>query len=130
MNRKRHATLIVFLVVAIASTALPAAAETLSWNAVTTYTDGTSIGNATVTYQAYWSTSSALTNLKALGTSSTSTSRTFNVDTEAMARGSVIYFTSKATVGGVDSALASALSWNVPPAATKVPVAPGNLRMN
>lgn len=130
MKRKKHFALIVFLVIAIASVALPAAAETLSWNAVTTYTDGTSIGSATVTYQAYWSTSSALTNLNSLGSSSTSTSRTFNVDTETMPRGSAIYFTCRSTVGGVVSALAAPMSWNVPTAATKAPSSPINLRLN
>ena len=115
----------VFLL-AILATAIAAQAETLAWNAVTTYTDGSSIGTATVTYQAYWTTNSNLTGLTALGTSGTALTRTFNVDTELMPRGSIIYLTSKATVNGTDSALATPLSWNVP---TKAPAPPGNLRM-
>lgn len=109
------------------SFAAPAAAETLSWTAVTQYTDGTPIGSATVTYQAYWTLNSTLTGLTALGSAGSSTSRTFNVDTAGMPRGSIIYFTCKATVAGVDSSLASALSWNVP---TKSPSAPSNLQLN
>ena len=109
------------------SFAASASAETLSWNAVTQYTDGTSIGSATVTYQAYWTPNSNMTGLNTLGSAGSSTSRTFNVDTSGMPRGSIIYFTCKATVSGVDSSLASALSWNVP---TKSPSAPGNLQMN
>lgn len=109
------------------SFAVSAGAETLSWTAVTQYTDGTSIGTATVTYQAYWTPNSNMTGLNTLGTSGTTTSRVFNVDTVGMPRGSIIYFTCRATVSGTDSALATALSWNVP---TKSPSAPSNLQMN
>lgn len=125
MTEKRIASFLVAL--AFVATAVAAQAETLSWNAVTTYTDGTSVGTATVTYQAYWTTSSSLTSLTPIGAATTSTSRAFAVETEGMPRGSIIYFTCKATVGGVDSGLASALSWNVP---SKAPSAPGNLRIN
>ena len=126
MKRKAKSMVFVFLL-AILATAIAAQAETLAWNAVTTYTDGTSVGTATVNYQAYWTTNSNMTGLTAIGMSGTGTSRTFNVDTEVMPRGSNIYFTAKATVNGTDSALATALSWNVP---TKAPSAPTNVRMN
>lgn len=125
MQQKVVIVLIAFIL-AVAATATSARAETLAWNAVTTYTDGTSIGSATVTYTAYWSASSNLTNLHTVGSAGSSTSRNFNVDSAGMPRGSVVYFTVKATVNGTDSALASALSWNVP---AKAPSAPGNLRM-
>lgn len=105
---------------------LPAQAETLSWNAVTTYTDGSSIGSASVTYTPVWSTSSSLASPTALGTSTTATSRAFNINTEAMPRGSTIYFGVRATVGGVASAYSSPLSWLVP---TVAPSSPGNLRV-
>jgi hypothetical protein len=118
----------VFLL-AILATAIAAQAETLSWNAVTTYTDGTSIGSTTVTYQAYWSTSSGTSGLTALGSSTTSTSVAFNIDTAGMPRGQTIYFRSRATVAGVNSAYSSALSWAVPAAAAKTPTAPGNLHI-
>ena len=129
MPRKVIIMLFAFLL-AVVATAVTAQAETLSWSAVTTYTDGTSIGNATVTYQAYWSTNSNLTNLDTLGSSTTSTSKNFSFDSEGMPRGSVVYFTTKATVGGVDSALSSSLSWNVPPGTTPAPSPPMNLRVN
>ena len=126
MRRKAISMMFVFLL-AILATAIAAQAETLAWNAVTTYTDGTSVGTATVNYQAYWTTNSNLTGLTALGTSGTALTRTFNVDTELMPRGSIIYFTVKATVNGTDSALATPLSWTVP---TKAPSAPTNVRLN
>jgi 3D (Asp-Asp-Asp) domain-containing protein len=125
VKRKAKCMVFVFLL-AILATAIAAQAETLAWNAVTTYTDGTSVGTAAVNYQAYWTTNSNMTGLTALGTSGTATSRTFNVDTEVMPRGSIIYFTAKATVNGTDSALATPLSWTVP---TKAPSAPASLRL-
>ena len=130
MKRNTIITMGLVFLMFIAATAVTAQAETLSWNAVTTYTDGTSIGSATVTYRAYWSTNSNLTNLDTLGSSTTSTSKNFSVDSEGMPRGSTVYFTTKATVGGVDSALSSSLSWNVPAGTTPAPSAPTNLRMN
>jgi hypothetical protein len=60
-----------------------------------TYTDGTWIGSATVTYQACWTTNSK--------------SGSFNVDTEGMPRGTVIHFTSGATVNGTNATLATPL---------------------
>jgi len=129
MPRKAIIMLFAFLLTAGAN-AVTAEAETLSWNAVTTYTDGSSIGSATVTYQAYWSTNSNLANLQTLRSSTTSTSRSFIVDTEGMPRGSTVYFTTKATVGGVDSALSSSLAWNVPAGTPHVPSAASNLRIH
>ena len=129
MQRKAITMVFVFLL-AIGATAAIAQAETLSWNAVTTYTDGSSIGSATVTYQAYWSTNSGTSGLNPLGSSGTSRSRTFNVDTEGMPRGQTIYFRSRATVAGTNSAYSSAFQWTVPAAAPKVPSAPNNLQMN
>jgi len=129
MPRKVIIMLFAFLL-AVAATAVTAHAETLSWNAVTTYTNGSPINGATVTYRAYWSTSSNLTNLDTVGSSTTSTSKTFSVDNEEMPRDSVIYFTVKATVNGTDSALASPLSWNVQTGTTHLPSVATNLRMN
>jgi len=128
--QKKAITMVFVFLLAIGATAMTAQAETLSWNAVTTYTDGSSIGGATVTYQAYWSTSSGTSGLNPLGSSGTSTSRTFNVDTEGMPRGQTIYFRSRATVAGTNSAYSSAFQWTVPAATTKVPSAPSNLQMN
>jgi hypothetical protein len=128
--QKKAITMVFVFLLAIGATAAIAQAETLSWNAVTTYTDGSSIGSATVTYQAYWSTSSGTSGLNPLGSSGTSRSRTFNVDTESMPRGQTIYFRSRATVAGTNSAYSSAMQWAVPAATPKVPSAPSNLQMN
>jgi hypothetical protein len=124
--RRKAASLIFVFLLAILATAIAAQAETLSWGAVTTYTDGTSIGSTTVTYQAYWSTSSGTNGLTALGSSTTSTSVAFNIDTAGMPRGQTIYFRCRATVAGVNSAYSASLSWAVPAAAAKTPTAPGN----
>lgn len=128
--RRKAITMVFVVLLAIGATAIVAQAETLSWNAPTTYTDGSSIGSATVSYQAYWTTSSNLTGLNSLGTSGTSTSRAFNVDSSAMPRGSTIYFTVRATVASVNSPLSPAMSWSVPAATPKTPSAPNNLQMN
>lgn len=114
------------LVTVIVICAAAAGAETLSWNAVTTYTDGSAIAPASVTYTAVWSTSSSLTSPTTLASATSSVSTTFNITTAGMPRGSTIYFGVKATVGGVDSAYSSALSWLVP---TLSPSSPGNLRV-
>jgi len=105
-----------------------ASAETLSWDAVTKYTDGSNIAPGSVTYRAYWTTDATLaTGLNAIGSSSSSTSVAFDVTASGMPRGSIIYLTCKATVAGVDSSLASPLSWNVP---IRTPASPANLRLN
>lgn len=114
------------LVTVIVLFAAAAGAETLSWNAVTTYTDGSAIAPASVSYTAVWSTSSSLTSPTTLASGTSSTSTTFNITTAAMPRGSTIYFGVKATVGGVDSAYSTPLSWLVP---TLSPSSPSNLRV-
>jgi hypothetical protein len=114
------------LVVAIVICASFAQAETLSWNAVTTYTDGSSIGSAAVTYTAVWSTSASLTSPTTLASGTSSTSAAFSISSAGMPRGSTIYFGVKSTVGGVDSAYSTALSWAVP---SLSPSSPGNLRV-
>jgi len=106
--------------------ATSAQAETLSWNAVTTYTDGSAIGSTPVTYTAVWSTSSSLTSPTTLVTGTSSLSSTFNITTAAMPRGTTIYFGVRSTVGGVNSAYSTALSWLVP---TLSPSSPSNLRV-
>lgn len=116
---------ILLAIVLLLSTAAISRAETLSWNAVTTYADGTSIGSATVTYEAIWSTSQSLSSPQPLTESGLTAP--FNIDTEGMPRGTAIYFSCRATVSGVSSSWATPLSWQVP---TKAPSAPTNLRMN
>jgi hypothetical protein len=124
MKAKRFTLLFALAMAIVAAGPLAAQAETLSWTAPTTYTDGSLIGTATKTYMAVWSTSSSLTSPTTLVASTSTTSTTFNVTTAAMPRGTTIYFGVRATVGGVNSAYSTALSWLVP---TLSPSAPGGL---
>jgi hypothetical protein len=124
MKAKRITMLFALAMAIVVAGPLAARAETLSWTAPTTYTDGSAIGSATITYLAVWSTSSSLTSPTTLASSISGTSTTFNVSTAGMARGTTIYFGVRATVGGVNSAYSSALSWLVP---TLSPSAPGGL---
>ena len=126
--RTRNVSAVGAVLVAVSLFAASAAAESLSWDSVTKYTDGTSIAPAAVSYRAYWTTDATLsTGLNAIGSSTTSTSVAFDGAASGMPRGSIIYFTCKSTVGGVDSVLASALSWNVP---VRAPSSPANLRLH
>jgi hypothetical protein len=73
----------------LAALALPAFAETrtISWNPVTTYTDGTSIETGKiVNYTLYWATDSGLGSLHTLSTSLAATSTTFDPDVQGMTR--------------------------------------------
>ena len=124
MGRKVFMLSFVFAL-AIAAFPLLSHAETLSWNAVTTYSDGSAI-TSPVSYSAVWSTSSSLASPTTLASSISSTSTTFNITTAAMPRGSTIYFGVRATVGGVNSAYSTSLSWLV---GTLAPSIPGNLRL-
>lgn len=124
MKGKKTTLLFALVMAIVAVVPLAAQAETLSWTAPTTYTDGSSIGTATITYTAVWSTSSSLTSPTTLASSISATSTTFNITTTGMTRGSTVYFGVRATVGGVNSAYSSALSWLVP---TVSPSPPGGL---
>ena len=102
----------------LAALALPAFAETrtISWNSVTTYTDGTPIeAGKTVRYSAYWTTNPGLGSLTSIATSITATSTTFDPGVQGMTRGGTVYFTAKAVLNtGEESALSPAHSWVVP----------------
>jgi hypothetical protein len=104
----------------LAALATPAYAETqtISWDPVTTYTDGTSIeAGKTITYSAYWTTDPGLGSLHAIGTSLTTISTTFDPDAQGMTGGGTVYFTAKAVADtGEESALSPAYAWVVPPA--------------
>jgi hypothetical protein len=123
---KRSVLIGLLLLVVLIAMPTNVRSETLSWNAVTTYTDGSSIGTATVVYQGFWATDLSMTTKHNLGTADAGTSEVFSIDTEGMARGTTVYFSVYATVGGVNSANATPLSWLVP---NKVPSAPSNLRV-
>jgi len=104
----------------LAALALPAFAETrtISWDPVTTYTDGTPIeAGKTVNYSAYWTTDIGLSlaSLRTIGSSLATTSTTFDPTVQGMTRGGTVYFTAKAVLNtGEESTLSPAYSWVVP----------------
>jgi len=108
-----------------AALAAPAFAETrtVSWDPVTTYTDGTPIeAGKTVTYSAYWTTDPALGSLRTIGTSLAATSTTFDPDVQGMPRGGTVYFTAKAVLNtDEESVLSPAFPWVVPTVTTTPP---------
>ena len=114
----------------LAALATPAFAETrtISWNPVTTYTDGTPIeGGKTVSYTAYWTTDPGLASLRMIGTVVATSSMTFDPGVQGMARGGTVYFTMKSVLNtGEESALSPAYAWVVPavPPTTTSPSAP------
>jgi len=115
----------------LAALALPAFAETrtISWNPVTTYTDGTPIeAGKTVTYTAYWTADPGLASLHTIDTSLATTTTTFDPDAQGMTRGGTVYFTAKAVLNtGEASVLSSACAWVVP-VVTPPPTAPPPLK--
>jgi hypothetical protein len=112
----------------LATLATPAFAETrtISWNPVTTYTDGTPIeAGKTVTYSAYWTTDPGLGSLRTIGTSLATNSTAFDPDVQGMPRGGTVYFTAKAVLTtGEESVLSPAYAWAVPLASTLPPPPP------
>jgi hypothetical protein len=105
----------------LAVLAIPAFAETrtISWDPVTTYTDGTPIeAGKTIGYSAYWTTDAGLSlaSLHTIGTSLATTSTTFDPTVQGMTRGGTVHFTAKAVLStGEESALSPAFAWIVPP---------------
>ena len=104
----------------LAALALPAFAETrtISWNPVSTYTDGTPIeAGKTILYTVYWTTDPGLSaaSLRTFGTSLSTTTTTFDPGVQGMTRGGTVYFTAKAVLNtGEESALSPAYPWVVP----------------
>ena len=95
----------------LSALALPAFAETrtISWDPVTTYTDGTRIeAGKTVSYTSYWTMDPGLGSLTSIATSITATSTTFDPGVQGMARAGPVHFTAKAVLNtGEESALSS-----------------------
>ena len=112
----------------LAALATPAFAETrtISWDPVTTYTDGTPIeAGKTVTYTAYWTTNPGLGSLVTIGSSLPTTYTTFDPTVQGMTRGGTVYFTAKAVLNtGEESALSPAYAWIVPLITPPPPVTP------
>ena len=92
--------------------------RTVSWGAVTTYTDGSAIEPGTsVSYDFYWSSDPGLSpgSLQAIAASVSQTSATFDPDQKGMPRGQTVYFTGEAVLStGVRSGLSPAYAWTVP----------------
>jgi hypothetical protein len=105
--------------------AIPAFAETrtISWNPVTTYTDGTPIeAGKAITYSVYWTTDPGLGSLHAIATSLATTSTTFDPDLQGMPRGGTVYFTAMDVLStGERSALSPSVAWVVPPSTASPP---------
>jgi hypothetical protein len=110
---------------ALATSAL-AEPRAISWNPVTTYTDGSTIeAGKTITYSAYWTTDPGLGSLHAIGTSLATTSTTFDPDVQGMPPGGTVYFTAKTALNtGEVSALTPGYAWVVPLASTPPPPTP------
>jgi hypothetical protein len=104
------AILLAFIPCAFAET------RTISWDPVTSYTDGTPIeAGKTVSYSAYWTTDPGLGSLVTIGTSLTTTSKTFDPTVQGMTRGGTVYFTAKSVLNsGEVSSLSPAFAWVVP----------------
>lgn len=120
------------MLVLAAGTVRPAAAETyqLSWDPVTSYSDGTAFeAGRTVSYTAYWTTDATLSagSLRAIASGIAGTSTTFDPGAVGMARGQVVYFTAKSVLNtGEESSLSPGYTWNVP---KKSPGAPNNMKI-
>lgn len=106
----------------------------ISWNAVTTFTDGSAIpGSAAVTYDVYWTSDSGLAqNLHSIAASASATSASFDPATAGMTRGQTIYFAARTHLStGEQSSLSTGYSWVVPtsPSAPKVPGTATNMKI-
>jgi len=120
MVRQRYFPVLWALVAAILTTPAPVGAETrtVSWSAVTTYTDGTPFAAGTiVTYNFFWTSDPSLSaaSLGTIASSVPQTSATFDPDEKGMPRGQAVYFTGEVLLGtGEKSGLSPAYSWTVP----------------
>ncbi|MGE5246720.1 MAG: hypothetical protein ACM3L8_00100 [Verrucomicrobiota bacterium] len=125
MNKARSLVQLAVVFLLMLPLAAHAETRTISWSPVTTYTDGTPIeAGVTVTYGIYWTTDPGLSaaSLRTIVASASQTSGTFDPDVLGMPRGQAVYFTGDAVVGSARSALAPALAWTVPVAASTAPV--------
>lgn len=100
----------------------------ISWDAVTTYTDGTPIGSGkTVLYTVYWTPDLWLEegSLHQIGSPTSATSLSFDPVAAGMTSYQTVYFTVKAVLGtGEESPFSGAFAWNVP---IDGPIAPENM---
>ena len=108
--------------------------RTITWVAVTTYTDGTPIEpTKTVRYDIFWTADAGLSSasLKTVASPVSGTSATFDPDALGMPRGQTVYFTGDAVLStGEKSSLSSAYPWNVPVSTTPVPATLSSLSIS
>ncbi len=130
MKSKSIAFLGILLFASVLARAALAETRQLSWNAVTTYTDGTPIeAENTVSYTACWSNDPwlAADTLRPLVSSTTATSATFDPTAGEMVNFETIYFTVKTILStGEESIYSAALPYDPPSAPTDPPPAPAD----
>jgi len=135
MKSKSIAVIGILLFASALTRAARAETRQLSWNAVTSYTDGTPIeGGKTVNYTVCWSNDPwlAADTLRTLVSSTTATSSAFDPAAEGMSDYQTIYFAVKSVLStGEESTLSDVLPWNPPSTtvAAGIPMAPANLGM-
>ena len=92
--------------------------RTLTWNAVTTYNDGTPIeSNVYLMYNMYWTSDAGLTadSLHPVVSSAVQPTYTFDPDLVGMPRGTTVYITGETVLStGEKSSLTPAYPWAVP----------------
>jgi hypothetical protein len=117
--KKSHVVLLACLASALALPGLSnAETRTITWSAVTTYSDGTPIeSDRYITYNIYWTSDAGFTtgSLRTL-VSSAATTGTFDPDLVGMPRGTTVYVTGETVLStGEKSSLTPAYPWVVPP---------------
>jgi len=117
--KKSRAVLLACLVSALALPGLSKAETgTLTWNAVTTYNDGTPIeSNVYIMYNMYWTSDAGLSadSLRPVVSSAVQTTYTFDPDLAGMPRGTTFYLTGETVLStGVKSSLSPAISSSLP----------------
>jgi hypothetical protein len=117
--KKSRAVLLACLVSALALPGLSKAETgTLTWNAVTTYNDGTPIeSNVYITYNMYWTSDAGLSadSLRPVVSSAVQTTYTFDPDLAGMPRGTTFYLTGETVLStGAKSSLSPAIPSSLP----------------
>src|SRR5512135_2059257 len=117
--KKSRVVLLACLASALALPGLSnAETRTLTWNAVSTYSDGTPIeSNVYITYNMYWTSDAGLSagSLRPLVTSAVGTSATFDPDLLGMPRGTTFYLTGETVLStGQKSSLTPAVPSSLP----------------
>jgi hypothetical protein len=92
--------------------------RTITWSAVTTYTDGTPIeSNRYITYNIYWTSDAGLSadSLRPVISSASQPTGTFDPDLVGMPRGTTVYLAGETVLStGEKSSLTPTYSWAVP----------------